>query len=68
MNTKVLRWLAIGCLAATALLAATVASACRIRPAALRPSKAADFSPYVTKDGGISLPTDYREKFCTWAT
>ena len=22
-----------------------------------------DFSPYVTKDGGISLPTDYREKF-----
>jgi hypothetical protein len=31
---------------------------------------ASDFSPYVTKDGGISLPTDYREKFIhlgTWA-
>jgi hypothetical protein len=26
-------------------------------------SKAKGFSPYVTKDGGISLPTDYREKF-----
>ncbi len=25
--------------------------------------KADDFSPYVTKDGGISLPLDYREKF-----
>jgi hypothetical protein len=33
-------------------------------------SKAKGFSPYVTKDGGISLPTDYREKFLhlgTWA-
>src|SRR5215471_17338955 len=33
-------------------------------------SKASGFSPYVTKDGGISLPTDYREKFLhlgTWA-
>src|SRR3954447_4167408 len=26
-------------------------------------SKAKGFSPYVTKDGGISLPLDYREKF-----
>ena len=26
-------------------------------------SKASDFSPYVTKDGGISRPADYREKF-----
>jgi Cytochrome P460 len=29
-----------------------------------------DFSPYVTKDGGISLPLEYREKFehlGTWA-
>jgi len=25
--------------------------------------KADDFSPYVTKDGGITLPLDYREKF-----
>ena len=32
--------------------------------------KADDFSPYVAKDGGISLPADYREKFQhlgTWA-
>jgi cytochrome c len=26
-------------------------------------SKAKGFSPYVSKDGGISLPLDYREKF-----
>jgi cytochrome c len=33
-------------------------------------SKSEGFSPYVTKDGGISLPADYREKFLhlgTWA-
>src|SRR5262245_64327706 len=33
-------------------------------------SKADDFSPYVNKDGAISLPVDYREKFLhlgTWA-
>jgi len=38
---------------------------------ALRPARSADppaqaateFSPYVTKDGGISLPQDYRETF-----
>ena len=32
--------------------------------------KADDFSPYVTRDGGISLPLNYREKFLhlgTWA-
>ena len=32
--------------------------------------KADDFSPYVTQDGGISLPVAYREKFLhlgTWA-
>jgi len=32
--------------------------------------KADGFSPYVTKDGGISLPLDYREKFLhlgTWS-
>ena len=26
-------------------------------------SQASDFSPYVTKDGGISRPTDYRDTF-----
>lgn len=33
-------------------------------------SKAKGFSPYVTTEGGISLPADYREKFVhlgTWA-
>jgi cytochrome c len=33
-------------------------------------SKAGEFSPYVTKEGGISLPADYRETFLhlgTWA-
>ncbi len=33
-------------------------------------SDASGFSPYVTKDGGISLPADYRERFLhlgTWA-
>ncbi len=49
MDTKVPRRLA-----ATALVAATVASG------AARPD---DFSPYVTKDGGISRPADYRETF-----
>ena len=65
MNTKILRRLTAGCLAATALVAATIA------PGASHPSRpddpparaADDFSPYVTKDGGISRPTDYRETF-----
>ena len=61
MNTKIRR-LATGCLAAMGLIAATIA------PGATRPDDpparaAADFSPYVTKDGGISRPTDYRETF-----
>src|SRR3954453_24027205 len=62
MNPKVLRWLAPGCLAATALIAATIAlgSSGRDDP----PARAAgNFSPYVTKDGGISRPTDYRDTF-----
>jgi len=62
MNPKVLRWLTPGCLAAMALIAATIAlgSSGRDDP----PARAAGiFSPYVTKDGGISLPLDYREKF-----
>ena len=62
MNTKVLRWLTPGCLAAMALIAATIAlgSSGRDDP----PARAAgNFSPYVTKDGGISRPTDYRDTF-----
>ena len=72
MNTKSLCWLTAGCLAAAALVAAANA------PGALHPArsdapparKADNFSPYVTKDGGISRPTDYRETFLhlgSWA-
>src|SRR5438874_861598 len=62
MNPKVLRWLTPSCLAAMALIAATIAlgSSGRDDP----PARAAgNFSPYVTKDGGISRPTDYRDTF-----
>ena len=62
MNTKSLGRLAAGFLAAMALVAATIAlgSSGRDDP----PARAAGvFSPFVTKDGGISLPLDYREKF-----
>ena len=62
MNLKVFRWLTTGCLAAMALIAATIAlgSSGRDDP----PARAAgNFSPYVTKDGGISRPTDYRDTF-----
>ena len=62
MIPKVLRRLAPGCLAAMALIAATIAlgSSGRDDP----PARAAgNFSPYVTKDGGISRPTDYRDTF-----
>jgi cytochrome c len=68
MNTKIPHGLAAGCLAAMALIAATIA------PGASRPDAphaiADDFSPYVTKDGAISRPTDYRETFLhlgSWA-
>ncbi|MGO9108270.1 MAG: cytochrome P460 family protein [Thermoguttaceae bacterium] len=62
MDTKLPRWLTAGCLPAMALIAATIA------PGASRPddppARAADnFSPYVSKDGGISRTTDYRETF-----
>jgi cytochrome c len=72
VNTKSLCWLTAGCLAAAALVAAANA------PGALHPArsdapparKADNFSPYVTKDGGISRPTNYRETFLhlgSWA-
>ncbi len=65
MDTKVPEVLIAGCLAAVALVAGISA------PGASHPSRpedpparaADDFSPYVTKDGGISRPTDYRETF-----
>ncbi len=65
MNTRILCRLAAACLALTALVAATIAPG--ESQSALpdkRPAQAAgDFSPFVTKDGGITRPTDYRKTF-----
>jgi hypothetical protein len=72
MNTKSLCWLTAGCLAAAALVAAANAAGA-LHPARsdAPPVREADnFSPYVTKDGGISRPTNYRETFLhlgSWA-
>jgi cytochrome c len=65
MKIRTLSWLFIGSLVGAALLIAlVVAGSSRPTRAAEPPApKAEDFSPYVTKDGGISLPLDYREKF-----
>ena len=70
METKVPHVLTAGCIAGVAL-AAVALLAEAIAPGASYPSRADDpptrpaddFSPYVTKDGGISRPTDYRETF-----
>ena len=72
MNINVPRRQALVSLAASALLAGTIAVGFwNALPADDPPApKADDFSPYVSKDGGISLPLDYREKFLhlgTWA-
>src|SRR5438128_12603134 len=72
MNINVPRRQALGSLAAAALLAGTIAVGLSNPLAGHAPlaPKADDFSPYVTKDGGISLPLDYREKFLhlgSWA-
>jgi hypothetical protein len=70
MNINVSRRQTIGGLAAAALLAVMIAVSLStsktsnpLPAAAPAAPKADDFSPYVTKDGGISLPLDYREKF-----
>ena len=65
MDTKIPRRLTAGCLAAMALVAATIALGAShpSRPDDPPARAADDFSPYVTKDGGISRPTDYRETF-----
>jgi cytochrome c len=70
MNINVSRRQTIGGLAATALVAGIIAVGLStsktpnpLPAAATAAPKADDFSPYVTKDGGISLPLDYREKF-----
>jgi len=69
MNTKILRGLAAGCLAAMGLIAATIALGA-MRPDDPPAGAADDFSPYVTKDGDISLPKNYRDIFLhlgSWA-
>src|SRR5262245_65135375 len=74
MNINLSRRQTIGGLAGAALLAALVVAALLAALVVAGPSrltraedppapKAEDFSPYVTKGGGISLPADYREKF-----
>src|SRR5438445_411352 len=72
MNINVSRRQTIGGLAGAALLAGLFAVGLSNPLPADDPAaaKADDFSPYVTKDGGISLPLDYREKFLhlgSWA-
>src|SRR5215475_6668143 len=72
MNINVSRRQTIGGLAVAALFSGSVAvGLSNPLPADDPPApKADDFSPYVTKEGGISLPTDYRDKFLhlgTWA-
>jgi hypothetical protein len=72
MDIHVLRRQTTGGLVAATLLGAMSALGWSLPLAADDPaaSQADDFSPYVTKEGGISLPTDYREKFLhmgSWA-
>src|SRR5262245_55030789 len=65
MNINVSRWQTLGGLAVAALLAGMIAvGLSNPSPAGDPPApKADEFSQYVAKDGGISLPADYREKF-----
>src|SRR5262245_64881935 len=61
----------IGLIAATPLVALIAVGLSQPSQADAPPAlKADDFSPYVTKEGGISLPADYRDTFLhlgTWA-
>ena len=58
MDIKTRRSLIAGCPAVVALIAATV-----VIGAGVADDPPAGFSPYVAKDGAITRPTDYREKF-----
>ena len=72
MKVSYPRWQTIGGVVSVALLGALI-SLCSSHLSSAddsSASKSEGFSPYVTKDGGISLPADYREKFLhlgTWA-
>jgi hypothetical protein len=65
MNANFLGRLAACCLIVTATIVVLVASTpTRLSHAADPPAQKGDgFSPHVGKDGSISRPTDYREKF-----
>jgi hypothetical protein len=65
MNVNVFRRQTVSALAVAGLLAGMIAlGLAKPLPADDPPAPKADhFSPYVTKAGAISLPTDYREKF-----
>jgi hypothetical protein len=65
MDTKFLGRFAAGCVAVSAILIAIiVCSPMNPSRAADPPAQSADnFSPYVGKDGSISRPADYRDKF-----
>src|SRR6516162_6385946 len=72
MNINLSRRQTIGGLAVAALVAGIITvGLSNPLPADQPPARKADtFSPYVTKDGGISLPLDYRKKFLhlgSWA-
>jgi cytochrome c len=72
MVTKIPRWLSAACLITIALVAVTIAFFGVDLARSEEPSsnKAEGFSPYVSKDGAISLPKDYRETFVhmgSWA-
>jgi len=72
MNIKSLRWPTAGCLAAAALVAAANALGALLPAQSDAPPahNVDSFSPYVTKDGRISRPTNYRETFLhlgSWA-
>jgi cytochrome c len=72
MTTKTMRRIAACSLASAALIAAIVVPIVShsAPPNDTSAGSGSDFSPYVSKDGAISRPTDYREKFLhlgTWA-
>ena len=62
MNANLLRRLAAGLLGASALVAAAIAPLAA-QPARQRARVADMFSPYVSKNGAISRPADYRDTF-----
>ena len=61
MDLQVCRRLTAGCLALMAIVTTAIVSGAS--KSDNPPARAAEFSPYVSKDGGITRPTDYRDTF-----